>query len=113
MAITVKNVSEIFGKDVFTTKGSYCGKVTDIEISLQKFRIKSLLVEAVKGSFLSNLVSGKRGVILPYQFVESIGDVVIIKHFTASSLEEAASKVEEEGKAQEENTENLGQISKF
>ncbi|MCX7829427.1 MAG: PRC-barrel domain-containing protein, partial [Thermanaerothrix sp.] len=95
MAITVKNLSEIFGKDVFTTRGVYCGKVEDVELSLQKFRIRSLLIEAAKGSFLSGIVSGKRGVILPYQLVESVGDVVIIKHITAPSLAEETSKMDE------------------
>ncbi len=83
MAITVKNISELFGKDVFTSRGVYAGKVADIEISLSKFRINSVVVETAKGSFLSNMVGGsKRGVIVPYTLVDNVGDVVIIKHIT-------------------------------
>jgi len=80
MAVTVKNISEVFGKDVFTNKGVYCGKIADIEISLAKFRVNSLVVETSRGSFLSDMVGGKKGVIVPYQLVDSVGDVVIIKH---------------------------------
>jgi sporulation protein YlmC with PRC-barrel domain len=96
MGITVKNISEMFGKDVFTNRGVYGGKVSDVEINLSKFRIRSLIVEAAKGSFLSSIVGGKKGVIIPYQLVENVGDVVIIKHITAPTIPEAEEKIEEE-----------------
>jgi len=82
MAITVKNMSEVFGKDVFTNRGVFCGRVSDIDINLSKFRINSLVVETGKGSFLSNMIGGKKGVIIPYTLVVNVGDVVIIKHIT-------------------------------
>lgn len=97
MAITVKNISDLNGRDVFTTKGVYAGKVADVEINLAKFRLKSLVIEAAKGSFLSTLVGGKRGVIIPYQLVENVGDVVLIKHITTPNLPEEEKGSEEAG----------------
>ena len=98
MAITVKNISDLNGRDVFTTKGVYAGKVADVEINLAKFRLKSLVIEAAKGSFLSALVGGKKGVIIPYQLVENVGDVVLIKHITTPNLpEEEKTGSEESG----------------
>ncbi len=94
MAITVKDLSEMFEKDVFTDKGVYCGKITDIEINLEKFRVRSLVIRAAKGSFLENMVGGKKGIILPYQMVESIGDVVIIKHIQTPQMPEPEPKEE-------------------
>ena len=88
MAITVKNLSEMFGKDVFTVKGVYAGKVADVEIDLGKFRMKSMVVEAARSSFLSGLVGSKKGVIIPYTLVENVGDVVLIKHITTPNLPE-------------------------
>ncbi|NIM47155.1 MAG: hypothetical protein GTN40_03285 [Candidatus Aenigmarchaeota archaeon] len=82
MAISVKNMSEVFGKDVFTNRGVFCGRVSDLDVNLSKFRINSLVVEAGRGSFLSDMIGGKRGVIIPYTLVINIGDVVIIKHIT-------------------------------
>lgn len=81
-------MTEMFGKDVFTNKGVYAGKVADVEIDLAKFRTRALIVEAAKGSFLSSIVGGKRGVIIPYQLVDSIGDVVIIKHIASPTMPE-------------------------
>jgi len=88
MAITVKNISEMMGKDVFTNKGIFCGKVSDVEIDMTKYRLNSLVVEASRGSFLSSIVGGKKGVIIPYRLVDNVGDVVIIKHI-APSIPEA------------------------
>ena len=82
MPITVKNISDVFSKDVFTNKGVFCGQVSDIDINLSKFRINSLIVETGKGSFLSGMIGSRKGVIIPYSLVINVGDVVIIKHIT-------------------------------
>jgi len=94
MPINVKNLSEMFGKDVFTTKGVYCGKVGDVKVNLNKFRVRSLVIEAARGSYLSEIVGGKKGIIVPYQMVQSVGDIVIIKHITAPAVKENEEKEE-------------------
>ena len=88
MPITVREVSEIVGKDVFTDKGFYCGRVGDVELDLSRFKVRSLIIAAAKGSFLGNMVGGKKGVIVPYPMVQSVGDVIVIKHITTPLPEE-------------------------
>ncbi len=88
MPINVKNLSEMFGKDVFTTKGTYCGKVGDVKVNLNKFRVRSLVIEAARGSYLAEIVGGKRGIIVPYQMVQSVDDIVIVKHITPPAIKE-------------------------
>jgi sporulation protein YlmC with PRC-barrel domain len=80
MPISVKDVADMFGKDVFTGRGFYCGKISDLEFDLGRFKIRSLVIEASRGSFLSKVVSGKKGIVVPYPLVQAIGDIVIIKH---------------------------------
>jgi len=94
MGVTVKDLSEMFGKDVFTNKGAYCGKIIDMDINLAKFRVRSLVIESAKGSFLANMVGGKKGVVVPYQYVDSVGDVVIIKHFSTPNMPEEMPEVQ-------------------
>ena len=86
--VTVRNVAEIFGKDVFTNKGYYLGKIKNLELDLDRYRIRAVVVETSKESELARLVGGKRGVIIPYPVVQAVGDVVIIKHIVASKPEE-------------------------
>ena len=91
MPISVKDIGDMFGKDVFTGKGFYAGKVTDLEFDLSRFKIRSLVIEAARGSFLGKALGGKKGVIIPYPMVQAIGDVVIIKHIpTPTGADEGA-----------------------
>ncbi len=94
MVIKVASITDTFGKDVFTNKGSYCGKVEDLECDLKRFKIRALQIKAVKGSYVSKLLGGKKGLIVPFPMVESIGDIVIIKHIPSPEIEET--KEEEE-----------------
>lgn len=87
MPISVKDIADMFGKDVFTTKGYYAGKVSDIEFDLSRFKIRSLIIEAARGSVLGRMVGGKKGIIVPYPVVTAIGDVVIIKHVVSAEAD--------------------------
>jgi len=84
MPVNVKTLSDMIGKDVFTQRGVFAGRISDVHVNLGKFRIHSLALDVGKNSFLSNVIGNKRGVIIPYQYVESVGDVVIIKHVNAN-----------------------------
>lgn len=92
MPITVKDIGDMFGKDVFTGKGFYAGKVSDLEFDLSRFKIRSLVIEAARGSMLGKMVGGKKGIIVPYPMVQAIGDVVLIKHITSTALPEEEEK---------------------
>jgi len=83
MAIQVASISEALSKDVFTDRGRYCGKIEDLECDLKRFKIRSLVVRAIKGSYLTQMLGGKKGLIIPYPMVRAISDVVIVKHISA------------------------------
>ena len=89
MGIQVSSVSETWMKDVFTDKGLYCGKVEDIECDLKRFKMRSLVVKAAKGSYLSEMRGRKKGIIIPYPMVKAIGDIVLIKHCAAPGAGDA------------------------
>lgn len=81
--VTTESFSKIIDKDVFTDKGAYCGKITDMELDLEKFRVRALVI-AAKGSYLSKYMGSKKGIVVPFQMVVSMGDVVIIKNIASS-----------------------------
>lgn len=88
MPVSVKDISDMFAKDVFTNKGFYCGKVSDMEFDLSRYKVRSLVVEAARNSLLGKMVAGKKGVVVPYNMVQSVGDVVIIKHINEAAFPE-------------------------
>lgn len=72
--LRVKKVSEVVGKNVFTSDGDFFGQVDEVNLAENKidgWKIK------VGSSFLT-MFGGARGVVIPHQFVRAIGDVVII-----------------------------------
>lgn len=94
MPVTVKDVGELFNKDVFTDRGFYAGKVTDLEFDLAKYKIRALVIEAAKGSVMEKVIGGKKGLIVPYSMINAIGDIVLIKHISGQeSIEEAEEEI--------------------
>jgi sporulation protein YlmC with PRC-barrel domain len=72
--LRVKTISEVIGKKVFTSDGDFFGQVE--EVSLVDNRIEGWKIR-VGSTYIASL-GGARGVIIPHQFVKSIGDVFII-----------------------------------
>jgi len=92
MSQNILDFSDITGKDVFTSKGSYCGKVKDVELNLGKFAVRAVVVGAEKGSYLAQKVGGSKNVVIPYRMVQSVDDIIIIKDFQTSQVDEEAQK---------------------
>lgn len=86
MAENILDFSDVESKDVFTTKGSYCGKVNDVELNLGKFAVRAVVVAAEQGSYLAQKVGGSKNVVIPYNMVQSIDDVIIISDFQTSDV---------------------------
>jgi sporulation protein YlmC with PRC-barrel domain len=95
MGIRIQSVSKTWQKDVFTDKGLYCGKVEDVECDLKRFKLRSLVIRAQKGSYIGKMLGGKRGLIIPFPMVQAIGDIIIIKHISAPAIEEGAGSGDE------------------
>jgi sporulation protein YlmC with PRC-barrel domain len=89
MPITVQKVGDVLGKDVFTDKGFYAGKISDLQFDLARYKVRAVVIETAPGSMLAKMIGGKkRGIIIPYSMVQAIGDVMIIKHITAMPTKE-------------------------
>ncbi|MFP4045541.1 MAG: PRC-barrel domain-containing protein [Candidatus Aenigmatarchaeota archaeon] len=100
MPVNVRRMSEMFGKDVFTDNGEYCGQIENVKVDLGKFRMGSIVLKAKRGGYLAQMLGGKKGVVIPYQFIKAIGDIVIIKHINSESLQgkgKKEAKVEKPG----------------
>ena len=88
MPQNILDFSDVESKDVFTSNGSYCGKVKDVELNLGKFAVRAVVVGAEKGSYLAQKVGGSKNVVIPYRMVQSIDDIIIINDFQTNEVEE-------------------------
>lgn len=72
--LKIKTISEVIGKKVYTDEGDFFGDVEEVNIvnnKIESWRIKL-------NTQVSSLFNGARGVIIPHNFVKSIGQVCII-----------------------------------
>ncbi|MBT3303794.1 photosystem reaction center subunit H [Candidatus Woesearchaeota archaeon] len=74
--LKLKRVSEMYEMRVYTDGGEYFGDVE--ELVLTKTKVSMWRIKATKNSFLSNVLGGAKGVLVPHNLVKSIGDIVII-----------------------------------
>jgi len=87
-----RNISDAFNMQVFTDAGDYFGDVEEAILSGNK--VSGWRVKATRNSFLTRVLSGARGVIIPHQLVKAVGDVMIISKNAVPNYDEQL----EEGK---------------
>ena len=73
-------ISETLGKEIYTTKGLYVGKAYDAMINLEKASVSGIVVSDVANGCLRDTVSDpSKKIVLPYNIVTSIGNIILIK----------------------------------
>jgi sporulation protein YlmC with PRC-barrel domain len=88
--LKTKKLTEVHGKEVYTDAGEYFGIVE--ESILGESKVFGWKIRATKGSYLSKIFGGAKGVIVPHRIVRAIGDVMIISKPQVQPPEEALSK---------------------
>ena len=84
---------------VYTREGTYVGHVKNVFIDMDEKRVSSLLVTNTNPS----LVEGTVDVAVPYRWVNSVGDIVILSHFP----DRVTTKKKEEEKTEEEESKEI------
>lgn len=72
--LKIKKISEVLGKQVYTSDGDYLGVIE--EVNLVENKIDGWRIRV--GTGFMGSIGGARGVIVPHQFVKSIGDVFVV-----------------------------------
>ncbi len=85
--LRIKKITEVLGKNVFTSEGDYFGQVEEVNLADNKIDGWKIKV----GSGFLSVFGGARGVIIPHQFVKAIGDVLIINKTSLPAREEPQS----------------------
>jgi sporulation protein YlmC with PRC-barrel domain len=87
MSLKIKNVTQIFNMQVFTDAGDYFGDID--EAVLQGNKVTGWRIKATKNSFLTRVLSGARGVIVPHTLVRAVGDIMIISKNAVPSYDDS------------------------
>jgi len=81
--LRIRRISEIVGLRVFTDSGDYFGEVE--EANLLENKIDSWRIRISRDSSLASYLGGARGLIVPHQFIKSMGDVIIVSRAAVPS----------------------------
>lgn len=73
----LEEISEFIGLQVYTSKGIFLGNVSNVIIDVANCKIDSLFVSDTNPL----LVEDSRSVAVPYRWVMSIGDIVLLRYF--------------------------------
>ena len=87
---TLEEISEIIGLQVYTNNGVFLGNVNNLVVEVETGSVDGLFV----GETNPLLVEGGRAVSVPYRWIQSVGDIVILRYFPKRvSLKKAAAAV--------------------
>ena len=74
---TLEEISEIVGLQVYTNSGVFLGNVNNLVVDVENGAVDGLFV----GETNPLLVEGGRAVSVPYRWIQSVGDIVILRYF--------------------------------
>ncbi|HIG52360.1 hypothetical protein CXT76_00265 [Candidatus Parvarchaeota archaeon] len=95
--LRVKKLSEIVGRQVYTSDGDYFGQVE--EVNLVDNKIDGWKIKLTGG--FTNLLGGAKGVVVPQQFVKAIGDIFIINKTSLPSREDPMESMSQNANSEE------------
>lgn len=74
---TLGEISEIIGLQVYTHNGVFLGNVNNLVVDVDNGSVDGIFV----GETNPLLVEGSRAVSVPYRWVQSVGDIVVLRYF--------------------------------
>ncbi|PSQ28680.1 photosystem reaction center subunit H [Halobacteriales archaeon QS_9_67_15] len=73
-----QEITTLVGREVYTKNGVFVGEVEDLRLDLDVQEVTGLALHQVNTELFDPEVSASRGVIVPYRWVQAIGDIVIV-----------------------------------
>lgn len=94
MVLKTRNVTKSYDMEVFTDDGLYFGNIEEAVIASN--RVSGWRVRATKNSYLTKVLGGAKGVVVPHNLVKAVGDVFIISKNAIPSYDENAEAQQKE-----------------
>jgi sporulation protein YlmC with PRC-barrel domain len=90
-----QEITTLVGREVYSNNGVFVGEVEDIRLDLDREAVTGLALHQLNSELFDAEVRSSRGVILPYRWVQAVGDVVIVNDIV-ERLKQAEEEDEEE-----------------
>jgi len=73
-----QEITSLVGREVYTNTGVFIGQVEDLRLDLDAEEVTGLALHELNSELFDAEVASARGVIVPYRWVQAVGDVVIV-----------------------------------
>lgn len=71
-------ITTLVGREVYSNNGVFVGEVEDLRLDLDSETVTGLALYQLNNELFDQEVKASRGVIVPYRWVQAVGDVIII-----------------------------------
>ena len=86
-----QEITTLVGREVYTKNGVFVGEVEDLRLDLDRQGVTGLALHEVNDELFD--ARSSRGVILPYRWVQAVGDIVIVNDIVERLEEEDETEV--------------------
>jgi sporulation protein YlmC with PRC-barrel domain len=90
-----QEITNLVGREVYTNTGVFLGEVEDLRLDLDAQQVTGLALHQLNDELFAEERASASGVIVPYRWVQAVGDVVIVSDI----VERIQERKEEEAKA--------------
>ena len=73
-----QEITSLVGREVYTNTGVFLGEVEDLRLDLDSQQVTGLALHELNRELFAEEMTTSRGVIVPYRWVQAVGDVVIV-----------------------------------
>lgn len=71
-------ITALVGQEVYSKNGVFVGEVEDVRLDLDAQLITGIALVDLNPELFEGRMDGKRGVLLPYRWVQAVDDVVLV-----------------------------------
>ena len=85
-----QEITSLVGRDVYTNTGVFLGEVEDLRLDLDAEHVTGLALHQLNTELFDEESKTARGVIVPYRWVQAVGDIVIVSDMVERIQEQKA-----------------------
>ncbi|SIR88992.1 PRC-barrel domain-containing protein [Natronorubrum thiooxidans] len=75
---TPQEITSLVGREVYSNNGVFVGDVEDLRLNVDGEAVTGLALGNLNSELFADAAHGGQGVIVPYRWVRSVGDVILI-----------------------------------
>ena len=73
-----QEITSLVGREMYSNNGVFVGQVEDLRLDLGGETVTGLALASLNDELFNGRAAGARGVIIPYRWVRSVGDIILV-----------------------------------